>query len=130
MAFEISTFQLPHGARCARVEVSGTLSTEDARAIIGQLNPGGPLHGLPILGLASGLGSIAPEARSIAGEGKRVKWEAWTAVVVDKPLIRVSLSFIWRVQRAKKKRLFATEREAILWLDERSREDPAKPKAP
>jgi hypothetical protein len=41
--------------------------------------------------------------------------------VVTNPLIRVASNFIMRMNKNPQHRMFATEAEAVRWLDERSR---------
>jgi len=49
MPFEMSAFQLPGGACCARVDMSGSVTGEEAAAIISQLELGGQFQGLSLL---------------------------------------------------------------------------------
>ena len=50
-------------------------------------------------------------------------------MVVTNPVVRVTTNFLMRINKARKQRLFTSEAEAILWLDERAREDAARAKA-
>lgn len=125
MPHEMTFFQLPCGARACRIEVSGILSNEEARALLQLLQPGGASHDLPCLFLLQGLDSIPSDARGIFGQGGLAKVESWEAVVVTNPVIRVTANFIARIQGRKKTRMFSGEPEALQWLDARVREDMA-----
>jgi hypothetical protein len=125
--YEISTFQLPCGARAARVKNMGTLTGEEATSMMRQWDPGGPYRGLPTLVLQEGA-VLTPEARSVFAHWKDPATTEWFAIVVTNAVMRVSANFIMRVSRTTRRRMFATEAEAIQWLDARARENMAKPK--
>ncbi|HVE82232.1 MAG TPA: hypothetical protein VND93_05270 [Myxococcales bacterium] len=113
-----------------RADCSGNVTKEDADAWLRQVDPGGPFHGLPILAVTLQLNRVASEARSVfAQRGDVAGFKAWMAVVVTNPVIRVTTNFVMRMARNTKQRIFATEQEAILWLDERLREDAVKKEA-
>jgi len=124
MPVEISTFHLPCGARCVRMDCVGDVDKADADQIMKQVDLGGPLHGLPTLGLTQRMRSLSADARGVFGRrsdgGAK---ESWRAVVVTSPLARVASNFLMRVYRLKKHRLFAKEADAVSWLDERVREE-------
>jgi len=127
MPFQTTFSQLPGGVRYLRLETSGRFSREDAEALIQQMNPGGELHGLPILLLTEKLESVGSEARALfAGRGDTAK-DPWIAAVVANPVVRVTLNFLKRVQKQNNKRMmFANEPAALQWLDARVREDRAE----
>jgi len=120
---ETTFLQLSCGARTCRVELSGTLSSEDARALLPQMVPGGALHGMPRLFVMQRLGSISSDARGLIGQSGPAKAETWEAVVVTNPVIRVTVNFFLRIQGRKKTKLFSAEPEALQWLDARVREE-------
>ena len=101
MPHETTFFQLPCGARACRIEVSGILSGEEARALIQQLQPGGASRDLPCLFLLQGLDSIPSEARGIFRQGGLAEVESWEAVVVTNPVIRVTANFVARIAELK-----------------------------
>ncbi|HEY8207367.1 MAG TPA: hypothetical protein VIG99_07800 [Myxococcaceae bacterium] len=128
MPFEVTFFQLPCGARCARVRLRGIISEEDAVAHIERSErPGGDVYGLPILNDTREMESITPGARRLFAA--RSQADPWVAIVITNPVLRVGLNFLLRVRGASKKmRLFTAEPEALKWLDDRVREDlAAKP---
>jgi hypothetical protein len=128
---ETTFFQLPCGARACRIEVSGTLSSEDARTLLQQLQPGGACHDLPCLFLLQKLDSIPSDVRGLLGQRGLAEVESWEAVVVTNPVMRVTANFVARIQGRKKARMFSDEPEALQWLDARAREDmAAKPGVP
>ena len=49
--------------------------------------------------------------------------------MVINPLLRVTINFVTRVTGNRKVKMFGSEAEATRWLDERVREDRAKPQA-
>ena len=114
MPIETSTFQLPRGARGARVVASGHVSKEDADAYVKDTNAGGPLFGLPQLVLTQQQDSISSGARGIfATLGSAGEKEPWIAVVVSNTVTRVVNNFMVRVLGRKRVKLFNGEPEAI-----------------
>jgi hypothetical protein len=110
-----------------RVDCRGDVTKEETDDLLQQLGPGGPMHGLPMLALTQKMSSISADARHLlAGRGGQGGEKHWTAVVVTDPVIRVTTSFLSRINKTIKQRLFAAEPEAIHWLDERAREDAAR----
>lgn len=131
MPHETTFFQLPCGACICRLEMTGSVSGEEARTLLDQLQPGGALHGLPLLIMLQRLDSFSPDARRAVGQMGLEEVETWEAVVVTNPVIRVTVNFVMRIQGRKKTKLFSTEPDALQWLDARAREDmAAKPGAP
>jgi len=124
MPYEMTFFQLPCGARSARLDMRGIISREDTAALIKEVEPGGALHRQLCLVLTKDMDSFSSEARHAAsGDGRKWEPEMWSAVVVTKPVIRVAINFILRITRSKRLKLFAREPEAIQWLDEQAREN-------
>ena len=120
MAFQLSTFKLPCGVLCGRVEWSGVQTAEEAGAVLQALSPGGQLDGLSLLVLTQKLESMTPEARrTFSSSADRT----WVAIVVTNPLIRVGTNFVLRMTKHSKRQMFSTEEEAIRWLDAHVRED-------
>ena len=66
MPIQYSTFQLPGGAQCVRADCSGSVTREEADFLIKQGDPGGPMHGLPILALTQKMASITADARGLS----------------------------------------------------------------
>ena len=128
MPFEMSTFQLPCGARCARVEVTGIVTGEEAAALAAHLDPGGAYHGLSLLVRGQKMKSMLPEARAVFGNRRSPPPTEWMAIVLTNPLLRVTSNFILRMNGNVRRRLFSTEQEAVRWLDERTLEDAARAK--
>lgn len=126
MPCEISTFQLPCGARCVRTNLTGTLTGEETTAALAQMLPGAPFFGLPCLVLTLEMQVMTPEARSLLSSWKEPAPTAWFAIVVTNPVTRVLSNFILRVSRTTQRRLFSSEPEALKWLDEHARQDAAK----
>jgi len=81
MPFEISTFQLPSGARCGRVVWGGVATGEEESDMAGHAAPGGQLHGVPILVLAQGMKRLEPETRAALSRRTEVPpgsgWRSW-----------------------------------------------------
>src|SRR5689334_16469457 len=102
MPTEYSIFQLPSGARCGRVVLNGPYGKEEVADLMLQTDPGGPLHGLPLLALAQRLTSVSAEARGMYGRrGDMSLLESWTAGVITNPVVRVTANFLMRVQKRK-----------------------------
>jgi len=110
------------------VEWIGVASGEDAKALVARLAAGGPYHGQSLLILTQKMESMTAEARTTFGGRVDTPPTEWIALVVADPVIRVTTRFISRVNRHERQQMFATNAEAIQWLDERTREDAAKVK--
>ncbi|HZN93954.1 MAG TPA: STAS/SEC14 domain-containing protein [Myxococcales bacterium] len=121
MPYEISTFELPDGRRCARLDWLDTVTGEDADAALAQCEPGGSVHGLPVLALGHRMTDMSPEARAIFSGPRRESFKEKMALVIANPLLRVMANFVLRIRRSNLQRLFRTEAEAIAWLLEKSR---------
>jgi hypothetical protein len=119
MPYELSTFELPDGRRCARLVWSGTITGEDADAALAQCEPGGSVYGLPLLGLSHQMTSLSPEARAIFTSPRANAFTEKLAMVFTSPVLRVMANFVLRVRRNKLQRLFKAEAEAISWLIEK-----------
>ncbi|HEY8212461.1 MAG TPA: hypothetical protein VIG99_33490 [Myxococcaceae bacterium] len=125
MPCEVSTFQLPGGARCVRVDVSGILTGDEANTAIGHLEPGGSYHGLSLMVCGQEMKSMTTEARAVFGNRRSPPPTEWMAIVLTNPILRVTSNFILRMNGNVRRRLFSTEREAVHWLDERVLENAA-----
>jgi hypothetical protein len=123
--YEISTFQLPCGARAARVRLTGILDVHEARSMLENWAPGRPMYGTPSLVVPDETHVMMPEARSFFGSWKEASATEWFAVVVSNPIARVTGNFIQRVSKATHRKMFPTEAEAVRWLDERARQNAA-----
>jgi hypothetical protein len=121
MPYELSTFKLPDGRRCARLDWSGSINGAEADAALRTGEPGGPVYGLPTLAMCLKVTSIEPEARAIFSSPRRNGFSEKMALVIANPVLRVMSNFILRVRRNDLQRLFTTEAEAIAWLMEKGR---------
>lgn len=122
MPFEITTFRLPCGGGAARIEYWGLVTGEEAAEVIRRLDTGGPLYGMSTLSVAVKEHTISPEARAIF-TGYSFPAVVAGAMVNTNLVTRVIANFIVRARRASHRmRFFATEAEAIQWMDERVRE--------
>jgi hypothetical protein len=132
MPYELTTFTLPCGARAGRIKIGATLEVEEARSMMASYAPGSPMYGLPTLVLMEETKELTPESRAFYSSWKEPSDTEWYALVITNPVMRVSVSFIFRVAKTSRRRLFATEAEAVAWLDERARETRAtlKPGGP
>lgn len=119
MPYELSTFELPDGRRCARLVYLGTVTGEDADAALAQCEPGGSVHGFPVLALGQTMTGLSPEARAIFSSPRRNAFTEKMALVIASPVLRVMANFVLRVRRNGLQRLFQTEAEAIGWLMEK-----------
>jgi hypothetical protein len=119
MPYQISTFQLPDGGRCARLTWTGDISGEDANAALAHCERGGSVHGLPVLALGHQMTGLSREARAIFSSPRSDAFSAKMALVIANPLLRVTANFVLRVRRNTMQRLFKTEADAISWLMEK-----------
>jgi hypothetical protein len=128
--FDVTTITLPCGSPCVRLECAGVVSEQDADQMMAVIGEGGTMFGVPMLIQTERQKSLSPEARSRFSKGFDSRSEqAWCGVVVINPLLRVTINFVTRVTGNRKVKMFASEAEATHWLDERAREDQAKPRA-
>src|SRR4051812_68737 len=125
MPFTISPFHLPCGTRCARVEWTGVATGEQAQALLANFLAGGPYHGQSLLVLLHKMESMEPGARNAFGGRIDTPSTEWIALVNTNPVMRVTTRLITRMNRHERQQMFATEEEALEWLDERAREDAA-----
>jgi hypothetical protein len=119
MPFQLSTFELPNGRRCARLTWTGTVTGEEADAALRQCEPGGSVYGLPVLAMGLQMTGMEPEARAIFTSPRRNNFEDPMALVISNPVLRMTANFVLRVRRNHKQQLFKTEEEAITWLSTR-----------
>ncbi|HEY8207129.1 MAG TPA: hypothetical protein VIG99_06600 [Myxococcaceae bacterium] len=122
MPYELSTFTLPCGARAGRIRIGGTLDEAESRTMMTNYAPGGPMYGLPTLVMMEETKDLTPESRAFYSAWKEPSNTEWYAFVITNAVLRVSISFIFRVAKTKRRVIFATEAEAVAWLDERARE--------
>src|ERR1043165_5297772 len=131
MPILISAFRLPCGAEGVRADCTGEVNAQDAQAWFQQTDPGGAFHLFPIHAVALKLERVTTEARSaFSRRGDDMKTQAWMAVVVTNPVLRVTPNFSMRISGTRKMRLFGTEEAAVAWLDDRHRQDEAARAAP
>jgi hypothetical protein len=114
--YELSTFELPNGERCARLFWVGTITGEDADAALRQCEPGGSVYGLPVLALAHKMTGLSPEARAIFTSPRRNGFNEKMALVIANPVFRVMSNFVLRIRRNEMQQIFKSEAEAIAWL--------------
>jgi hypothetical protein len=128
MPFELSIFTLPCGARAGCIRISATLDLEESRNMMESYAPGGSMYGLPTLVLMEEAKELTPESRAFYSAWKEPSNTEWYACVIPSPVLRVSITFIFRVAKTERRKVFAAKAEAIAWLDERAREAQAKVK--
>src|SRR4051812_43427673 len=112
MPYELSTFELPGGRRCALLTWTGTITGEDADAVLAECEAGGSVYGLPVLALGHQLTTLSPEARAIFRSPRRNGFTQRLALVIPHPMLRVMANFVLRIRRNDLQRLFKTQAEA------------------
>jgi hypothetical protein len=127
VAYELSTFVLPCGATALRANAVGHLGKEDVAYFMEQVGKGKPFHALPMLVATQQMKSLSPEGRkAMSGVNPDAGGAAWCALVLLNPVVRVVTSFLMRINRNPKLKVFSKEDDAIRWLNERALEDAAK----
>jgi hypothetical protein len=116
MPYEVSTFELPNGRRCACLVWLGVVTGEDADAALAHCEPGGSVYGLPVLALGQKMTSLSPEARAIFSSPRRDGFTEKMALVIPNPVLRVMANFVMRIRRNDLQRMFKSEAEAVAWL--------------
>src|SRR6185369_456542 len=99
MPYQMTFFQLPSGARCARVVWEAIMAGEDASALMAAVEPGGQMHGLPVLALGQKLRTLTPEARAVFSSARAATFNKGLALVMPNPVVRVAANFVLRVNR-------------------------------
>jgi hypothetical protein len=116
----VSTFQLPSGAQCIRADAVGNITVQDAEALMRPTHPGGPMAGLPMLILTARMEIFTPEARNLLTSMPDEQGR-WIAVVAPSAVARVTGNFVLRVGNHRQVKMFVTEAEATVWLEEQIR---------
>lgn len=121
MPYSLVHDQTPKGLRITRLNISGKMSAEEAANLMVELGPGGRHADLPLLVISDPSTDIGAGARRIFTSGQspdQPQQVRGTAVVTQSALMRVTVNFIGRVNRNQSTRLFATEAEALGWLEQ------------
>jgi hypothetical protein len=128
MPLTYAEFTSPRGVRMVRSLVSGELGLEEAQLIEKALLPGGDMHGLPYLAVAEKGTSFSPEFRGYFSHRQMSMDTPAIAMVMPTTPLRVLVSFIVRVAQRFNRgaitqpiQFFASEVEAITWLEEHAR---------
>mgnify|MGYP000949823967 CR=1 FL=1 len=119
MPIKLTHHETPKGHRYARTHSSGVVTGEEAEAVMAQLVPGQPGHAVGVLSVVDPGTEMRPEARRAFTSSNGLAAEQLpVAIVVTSAPLRVTLSFVMRVVgTALKTRFFATEAEALVWLE-------------
>lgn len=118
MPIQTQEGKTPKGQRCMRALVNGHVSLADSQAMGEQLQPGQPYHQALVLCLVEKGTQYSPESRKYFGTLRGTYMRM--ATVVTNPVLRASINFMVRlVGDDKNFRMFSTEAEAMLWLDEK-----------
>lgn len=118
MPIQTQEGKTPKGQRCMRALVNGHVSLADSQAMGEQLQPGQPYHKALVLCVVEKGTQYSPESRKYFGT--LTGCYGRMATVVTNPVLRASINFMVRlVGDVKDFRMFGTEAEAMLWLDEK-----------
>lgn len=117
MPYQFTRQTTPRGVSILRNVSTGRVTADEAGALLKDLAPGGPYHGLPMLVLSDAI-EITPEARRVFTQTIGDKVGPPMAIVSTSTMLRVTINFISRVNGTANLRFFATEAEALRWLDE------------
>jgi hypothetical protein len=121
--YDLKLSNLPSGARYVRVEASGIITGADVEYLYHHELA---RSGLALMVLTHKAESYQPEARALISKySAHEETQPWTAVVIDDPRIRVTSNFIRRVGHTTRSVQFASEDEAVQWLEELVLKDPA-----
>ena len=110
--------------RIARMISSGRIASAEAHAIMKDIEPGGRYHGLPLLCIVDDTVEMNADARRIFTARPNDSANPPSAIVTQSTVMRVTINFISRVNGQMNTRLFATEGEAIRWLEETCAQKP------
>jgi hypothetical protein len=126
MPYTLQSHVTPNGLRVTRHVSKGRITAIEAAEIMKLISKGGPHYGLPLLVISDDSTEVAPEARRIFTTPTDEE-PLPSAIVSTSVVMRVTINFIGRVNGNHKMKLFATEAEAVQWLEEVCL--PAKPAA-
>jgi hypothetical protein len=118
MPYQLSHDKTPAGVPMVRYISSGRILAGEAAELMTQISAGGPFYGLPMLVISMEGVEVTAEARRVFTQRIDDEKGAPTAIVTTNVVMRVTINFIGRVNRGANMRMFATEAEALRWLDE------------
>jgi hypothetical protein len=117
MPYQFKRETTPGGVPMLRNHSSGRVTAAEAVELLRDLSPGGAYHGLPMLVITDVI-EITPEARRVFTQSVGEKAGPPMAIVSSSTVLRVTVNFISRVNGTANLRFFATEAEALRWLDD------------
>lgn len=117
MPIRVEEGKTPKGTRCMRTHVSGHVSLADAQLMAAQLLPGQPYHQGLVINIVEKDTEYSSDSRKffsiMNGNYRRM------AVVVTSAILRAAINFMRRLTGTSSDfRMFASEGEAMAWLDE------------
>jgi hypothetical protein len=117
MPYQLTRDTTPLGVPILRNVSHGRVTAAEAADLLKDLGPGGPFHGLPMLVLTEVV-DVSPEARRVFTQTAGDKAGPPVAIVSKSTVLRVTVNFISRINGAANLRFFASEADALCWLDE------------
>jgi hypothetical protein len=117
MSYLLSTDRSPSGHSITRMTVSGTIDVDEANAMMKEIGPTGPHGQLPMLIVTDKSTDVTAEARRIFTSNLGTDTSRISAIVVTNVVLRVTTNFINRINRSTDSRMFASEADAMTWLD-------------
>jgi len=115
MPLDISETKTPAGHRLLLVQASGIVTGPQAQVLVDDVRQDGPHGGWPIFCKIAKGTEYTPEARKTMTSGGSYPC---CAILVGSTVLKTLVNFMMRVSGADaRSRMFATEAEALAWID-------------
>jgi len=118
MPYSLNTDQTPNALRITRLITHGKITDDEAVQLMKELAPGAAHHGLPMLIVNADNTEVTAAARRIFTTQVGNDASRPAAIVTTSVVMRVTVNFIGRVNGNHSTKLFATEAEAVAWLEQ------------
>jgi len=119
MPFSLQNERTLSSLRITRLTISGKITEEEATDLMTKLGREGGFGGIPLLVISDPSTDIGAGARRIfTAQADATQPVMPTAVVTKSAVMRVTVNFIGRVNGNQNTKMFATEAEAVRWLEE------------
>lgn len=119
MALSFTVQKFADGRTYLRSVSTGHVTGADASVLMARMGEGAEYEGTPLLAVLDGKVELDPEARKLFSSLNRPGIKVpLVAIVTPNAPLRVMLSFVLRISgTAAGTRFFATEAEALAWLE-------------
>jgi hypothetical protein len=117
MPYTLKLEQTPKGLDITRLHTRGRITETEADALMHELSASAYSR-LPMLAVTGQDTEVTADARRVFTTRVGTDGALPSAIVTTNAVMRITVNFIGRVNGNHNTRLFATEREAMLWLEQ------------